>query len=198
MGLFKQKETGVKLKKLSREELVEIIYALQQSEKTLKEENEKLQRRIDENEQVISHFGTIADASQSLNDIFTEAQKALEQYLMAIRVTASGKELDSGIDVDGGVDVQLAQHRAEEIVAEANRQADEILAEARREVDSALELVRMVDSEYASLAGSNDTDDANGKASADSIDISGGDTDSSDDMGTDTISINGVSFDGVI
>lgn len=124
---------------------------------------------------------------------------------MAIRVTASGREYDSGIDVDGdgSVDVQLAQHRAEEIVAEANRQADEILAEARREVDSALELVRMVDSEYASLAGSSDTDDANGKASADtadSIDIGGGDTDidSSDDMGTDTISINGVSFDGMI
>ncbi len=143
MGLFKPKETGVKLKKLSREELVEIIYALQQSEKTLKEENEKLQRRIDENEQVISHFGTVADASQSLNDIFTEAQKALEQYLMAIRVTAGGGNYDSEIDV------QLAQHRAEAIVAEANRQADEILAEARREVDNALELVRQAGSVYS-------------------------------------------------
>ncbi len=145
MGLFKSKgkDTGVKLKKLSREELVEIIYALQKSEKSLKEENEALKTRISENEQVISHFGTVADASQSLNDIFTEAQKALEHYLLAIRVTA-------GDDRGGGADVQLAQYKAEEIVAEANRQADEILAEARMKVDSALELVRMVDSEYSS------------------------------------------------
>ncbi|MCC8132004.1 MAG: DivIVA domain-containing protein [Ruminococcus sp.] len=144
MGLFGKKDTGVKLKKLSREELVEIIYALQQSEKSLKEENEELKARIAENEQVISHFGTVADASQGLNDIFTEAQKALEQYLTAIRVTAGGTN-------SNGADVQLAQHKAEEIVAEANRQADEILAEARREVDKALELVRKVYSEESLL-----------------------------------------------
>ncbi len=145
MGLFKSEQKGIKLKKLSREELVEIIYALQKSEQSLKEENDELKKRISENEQVISHFGTVADASQSLNDIFTEAQKALEQYLLAIRVTAGG-------GYTSGTDVQLAQHRAEEIVAEANRQAEEILAEARMKVDNALELVRRVDSEYSSYA----------------------------------------------
>ncbi|MCD7846994.1 MAG: hypothetical protein LUG49_03030 [Oscillospiraceae bacterium] len=150
MGIFKSSGSGVKLKKLSREELVEIIYALQQSEKSLKEENEELKQRISENEQVISHFGTVADASQSLNDIFTEAQKALEQYLMAIRVTAGGEYTSEA-------DVQLAQHKAEEIVAEANRQADEILAEARQKVDNALELVRRVDSEYSSQVHSDTT-----------------------------------------
>ncbi|MCD7823703.1 MAG: hypothetical protein LUG86_06805 [Oscillospiraceae bacterium] len=142
MGLFKSKQSGVKLKKLSREELVEIIYALQKSEKSLKEENEALKKRIYENEQVISHFGTVADASQSLNVIFSEAQKALEQYLLAIRVTAGGEYLSNA-------DVQLAQYKAEEIVAEANRQADEILAEARKEVDNALELVRQAGSFYS-------------------------------------------------
>ena len=147
MGLFKPKETGVKLRSLTREELVEIIYALQRSEKSLKEENEQLKNRIAENEQVISHFGTVADASQSLNDIFAEAQKALEQYLRAIKVTA-GSQPDSA-SYDSGVDVQLAQYRAEEIVAEANRQADAILAEARREVDNALELVRQAGSVYS-------------------------------------------------
>ncbi|MCC8131977.1 MAG: DivIVA domain-containing protein [Ruminococcus sp.] len=147
MGLFNTKNTGVKLKKLSREELVEIIYALQQSEKSLKEENEELKARIAENEQVISHFGTVADASQSLNDIFSEAQKALEQYLMAIKVTAAGTTT-AGSSYPSGVDVQLAQYQAEEIVAEANRQADEILAEARREVDKALELVRQAGDLY--------------------------------------------------
>ncbi len=149
MGLFKPKGkgTGVRLKNLSREELVEIIYALQQSERTLKEENEELRNRIAENEQVISHFGTVADASQSLNDIFTEAQKALEQYLRAIRVTA-GSQSGGSTTYNSDVDVQLAQYRADEIVAEANRQADAILAEARREVDNALELVRQAGSVY--------------------------------------------------
>ncbi len=147
MGLFKSKQNGIKLKKLSREELVEIIYALQKSEKSLKDENDELKKRISDNEQVISHFGTVADASQSLNDIFTEAQKALEQYLVAIKVTAGG-------EYSSEVDVQLAQHKAEEIVAEANRQADEILAEARMKVDNALELVRRVDSEYSSQVAS--------------------------------------------
>ncbi len=147
MGLFNTKNTGVKLKKLSREELVEIIYALQQSEKSLKEENEELKARIAENEQAISHFGTVADASQSLNDIFSEAQKALEQYLMAIRVAAASTTTARS-SYPSGVDVQLAQYQVEEIVAEANRQADEILAEARREVDKALELVRQAGDLY--------------------------------------------------
>ncbi|MCD8006457.1 MAG: hypothetical protein LUF29_05715 [Oscillospiraceae bacterium] len=62
-------------KKLSREELVEIIYELQKSEKSLKEENDELKNRISESEQVISHFGTIADASQSLNDILHDRHR---------------------------------------------------------------------------------------------------------------------------
>lgn len=160
MGLFKPKAkgTGVRLKNLSREELVEIIYALQQSERNLKEENEELKGRIAEHEQVISHFGTVADASQSLNDIFTEAQKALEQYLRAIKLTA-GSQSGNGVAYNSDVDVQLAQYRADEIVAEANRQADEILAEARREVDNALGLVRQAGSVYSDSADGNELSD---------------------------------------
>ncbi|MCD7829990.1 MAG: hypothetical protein LUG58_06085 [Clostridiales bacterium] len=105
------------LRRMSRTELIEIIYALQQNERALREENERLQARndqlqaqLDDKLLRIEESGSIAEAALSLNHIFESADRAARQYLMSIHA---------------------ANGTAEEILGEARREANAILAEAR-------------------------------------------------------------------
>ncbi|MCD7919611.1 MAG: DNA repair protein [Clostridiales bacterium] len=98
------------LRKMSRTELIEIIYALQQNERALRAENEDLHRRLEDKTIRIENAGSIAEAALSLNRIFEDAQAAAQQYLAS---------------------VQAANGTAEEILAQARRRADELLAAAQ-------------------------------------------------------------------
>ncbi|MCC8075670.1 MAG: hypothetical protein LIO95_07005 [Clostridiales bacterium] len=98
------------LRKMNRTELIEIIYALQQNERTLREENERLQAQLAEKVLRIEKSGSIAEAALSLNRIFEDAEQAAQQYLTSIR-EANGS--------------------AEQILEDARREADAILAQAK-------------------------------------------------------------------
>ena len=77
--------TEKELKKLNRQELLEILLAqskmIDRLQAKLKDANEKLAER----ELKISEAGSIAEASLVLNHIFEDAQKAADQYLENIR-----------------------------------------------------------------------------------------------------------------
>lgn len=107
------------LRRMSREELVEIIYALQQNQQTLEEQNHALQAKLDERTLKWQKAGSLAEAALSLNGVFESAQAAADQYLASVQ---AGEE--------------EARARAEEITADARRQADELLADAKREADN--------------------------------------------------------------
>ncbi|MCD8341347.1 MAG: DNA repair protein [Clostridiales bacterium] len=96
---------------MSRTELIEIIYALQQNERALRAENEDLHRRLDDKLLRMERAGSIAEAALSLNNVFEDAERAAQQYLASI---------------------QAANGTAEEILAQAQRKADELLAAAQR------------------------------------------------------------------
>ena len=48
------------LRRMSRVELIEIIYALEQNEEELKEENQKLQQKLEERTVIVENAGSIA------------------------------------------------------------------------------------------------------------------------------------------
>lgn len=91
------------LRKMSRTELIEIIYALQQNEKTLREENKELCRQLEDKTIRIENAGSIAEAALSLNRIFEDAQAAAQQYLDSVRMLGKEAAKPQGNEVSSDV-----------------------------------------------------------------------------------------------
>ena len=69
------------LKKLSRRELVEIIYQMKKNEQRMQEEIEALRAALEEKRIKIAQAGSIAEAAASLTDLFAAAQATADLYL---------------------------------------------------------------------------------------------------------------------
>ncbi len=80
------------LSKLKKQELLEIM--LRQSEEIdrLREENAKLQARLDDRDLKFNRIGSIAEASLAVTGIFEEAEKAAMLYLENIRSKVNEKQ----------------------------------------------------------------------------------------------------------
>ena len=102
------------LKKLSRRELVDIIYQLKKNELEKQEEIAALEEALQEKRIRISAAGSIAEAATDLTQIFSTAQKTADLYLHEI---ASMKE--------------DTEKECAKMIEEAGKQAEMILAEAR-------------------------------------------------------------------
>lgn len=72
------------LKRLSRRELVDIIYQLKKNEQELQEEIETLRNELEEKRIHISNAGSIADAAMSVTQVFSSAQMTADIYLQEI------------------------------------------------------------------------------------------------------------------
>ena len=72
------------LKRLSRRELVDIIYQLKKNEQQLEEEIISLKKELQDKRIRISKAGSIAEASMNITDIFSAAQKTADIYLKEI------------------------------------------------------------------------------------------------------------------
>ena len=81
MYLLTEKE----LKKLSRQELLEILLAQSKKIDRLQRQLHEAKEELNKKELNISEAGSIAEASLVLNNIFTDAQNAADQYLDNIR-----------------------------------------------------------------------------------------------------------------
>ena len=119
--------TVKEFKRLSRAQLIEIIYQLQLNQEKLTEENERLKAALEDKRLRLEQAGNIAEAALIMNDVFRNAQNAAEQYLAEIQTI-------------------LAQTEAErqKILADAEAEAQAIVAAARKtqnEYDSAVETI---------------------------------------------------------
>lgn len=74
-----------KLHKLSKTELLKIIYEQQKQISFLQEEISCLNEKINDRTIELKEAGSIAEASLKINKIFEEAQKAADQYLNSIK-----------------------------------------------------------------------------------------------------------------
>ena len=107
--------TDKEFQRLSRAQLIDIIYQLQLQIDTLHEEKQALETELADKRIRLNAAGNIADAALAINDCFRSAQNAAEQYLNEIKAIREETEAER-----------------QRILAEAQAEAEAILAEAKR------------------------------------------------------------------
>ena len=88
--------TDKEFKRLSRADLIDIIYALQRQKEAAEAQAEQLRQRLDEKEIRIAKAGSIAEAALQINGIFEAAQAAADQYLTSVRANAERQSANEG------------------------------------------------------------------------------------------------------
>lgn len=101
--------TDQELRRLSRADLIDIIYTLQQQKEQAEQQLAQAQAQLQDRQLRLANAGSIAEAALSLNGVFDAAQAA-DQYLQAVRTSAAE-----------------TQAQKEQILADAERQAKEIV-----------------------------------------------------------------------
>lgn len=117
--------TDKEFKRLSRAQLIEIIYQFQLQVDKLTEQNQELEQKLADKRLRLSMAGNIADAALEINDCFRSAQNAAEQYLNEIKAIRE--------------DAEAERHR---IIAQAQAEAKAIIDSAKKtqgDHDSAIE-----------------------------------------------------------
>ena len=105
--------TDKEFKRLSRSQLIDIIYELQLKQEELAAENERLSKALADKRLRISQVGNLAEAALEIHNVMQAAQEAAEHYLEEVRLRADNEE-------------QL-------ILSEAKEKAAAILAKAEKE-----------------------------------------------------------------
>lgn len=107
--------TDKEFKRLSRAQLIEVIYQLQLELDKVNEEKQALERELADKRLRLSNAGNIAEAALEINDCFRSAQNAAEQYLNEIKAIREETEA----------------HR-QRILAQAQAEAGQIIAGAKK------------------------------------------------------------------
>ena len=119
--------TDKEFKRLSRAQLIDIIYQFQLQIDTLTEKNQALEQELADKRLRLSNAGNIADAALEMNNCFRSAQNAAEQYLNEIKALR-----------------EEAEAERQRILAQAQAEAAAILADAKKtqgDYDSAIEAI---------------------------------------------------------
>lgn len=119
------------LRHMRRTELVEIIFALKQSEDQLKAENVALKAQLEDRNLRLENAGSIAQAALELNHVFEAAQAAADDYLRSVRQEAGSTE---GARNEAQTILEEARAEAQKLLDEARAEADAIRADARQAV----------------------------------------------------------------
>ena len=98
------------LKKLTRRELVDIIYQMKKHEEQLQAEIAALQVALQEKRIRVSEAGSIAEAAASVTNLFATAQQTADLYLREIANMKADTEKECA-----------------EMIAEANRTMERIM-----------------------------------------------------------------------
>lgn len=107
--------TDQELRRLSRADLIDIIYTLQQQKEQAEQQLAQAQAQLQDRQLRLANASSIAEAALSLNGVFDAAQAA-DQYLQAVRASAAE-----------------TQAQKEQILADAEQQAKEIVDTAERQ-----------------------------------------------------------------
>ena len=80
--------TDKELHKLSRKELLEMLLAQIQENEKLKEELRRAERQLSDRRLLQENAGSMAEAAMRLNAVFEAADRAAQQYLENVRLSA--------------------------------------------------------------------------------------------------------------
>ena len=127
--------TDREFKRLSRAQLIDIIYQLQLKQEELTADNEKLSEELADKRLRVSKAGNIAEAALEIHNVMQAAQAAAEHYSEEMRIRA---------DQEYQRLLKEAQEKAAEIIEKAQQEADAMVAKAKKEnpdYDSAVEAI---------------------------------------------------------
>ena len=112
------------LRRMHRAELIEIIYALKQSEDQLKAQNAALTAQLQDRQLRLESAGSIAQAALELNNVFAAAQSAADDYLHSVQASLA--------DTNATAANTLSQARGEakRILEQAQQECDAMTAAA--------------------------------------------------------------------
>ena len=119
--------TDKEFRRLSRAQLIDIIYQLQLQIDNLNEEKQALVSELADKRLRLSNAGNIADAALEINNCFRSAQNAAEQYLNEIKAIREEAETEQ-----------------QRILSQARAEAEAIIAGAKKtqgDYDSATEVL---------------------------------------------------------
>ena len=119
--------TDKEFKRLSRAQLIDIIYKLQLELDKVNEEKQELESKLADKRLRLQSAGNIAEAALEINDCFRSAQNAAEQYLNEIKAIREETEAER-----------------QRILKEAQAQAEAIIASAKKtqgDYDSVIEAI---------------------------------------------------------
>lgn len=115
------------LRRMSRADLIEIIYELRKNEAALQAENEALRQQLEDRNAKISKAGSLAELSASLNGLFEAAQATADQYLKEIRVA---RKQAQALRVDSAKLAQMTLDERERILKQTEQECEQMRAAA--------------------------------------------------------------------
>lgn len=115
------------LKRLSRRELVDIIYQLKKNEQEMQEEIESLKTELQDKRIRISTAGSIADAAMSVTNVFSTAQMTADIYLREISC------MREDADRECAKKIEEAEKRVRDILADGEKKFDILKAAYKKE-----------------------------------------------------------------
>ena len=84
------------LRKLRREELLQMLLEMEQENERLAAENRELKKRLEQREVAIAESGSLAEAALKLSGVFEAAQAAADLYLENIQRVAGQTQSEGG------------------------------------------------------------------------------------------------------
>ena len=113
--------TDKEFKRLSRSQLIDIIYQLQLKQKELEDENKKLKSELADKRIRMHQAGNIAEASLAVHKVMEAAQAAADQYLEEIRLMKIEAEKACRIVVEKAqrATADMAQYAGDDAAVEA-------------------------------------------------------------------------------
>lgn len=109
------------LKRMKRQELLELLLDVTEENEALKEKIASLEKQLASREIALSDAGSIAEASLRLGGVFSAAQKAADIYLYNLKRA----------DEKAGEILRNAEQEADQIKKRAEQTAAELLDRAR-------------------------------------------------------------------
>ena len=141
--------TDKEFKRLGRAQLLDIIYQLQLQVDELTEKNKRLELALEDRRLRIDNAGSLAAAALEINDFFSNAQVAAEQYLNEIKALRETTEVEQQqLHSQAEAEFSEAQEKANRLVTEAQTEASRLLMEAQERATTMLDAAKKAHRDY--------------------------------------------------
>ena len=137
--------TEKELKKLSRQELLEVLLVQSKKIDRLRAQLDEARQQLSEKELAIAEAGSIAEASLSLSGVFEDAQKAADQYLSNIH------RMEQQTKLECATKKKLADRQIQQELNRAKKAIGQMVGLYAAEVSKRMKLLRQWDQQMGAL-----------------------------------------------